>query len=101
MSRWMPIESAPKTSQSIMVWCDGNKCAYIVSWRDWGANPGWNIFGSFESAPQTPPTHWMPIPDEPHNLALDFVPADDEDSDEDTDPNRTDLYTENGGEAGA
>lgn len=27
--------------------------------------------------------------------------ADDEDEDEDTDPNRTDLYTENGGEAGA
>ena len=83
---WQPIETAPKTRTSILVWCDGNKCAYVVSWCDWITVPTWTIFGSHRSRLTFPPTHWMPVPKGP--------PEADDDQDQDD----TAIYEETGGE---
>lgn len=64
MSEWQPIETAPKTTQSCLVWCPQRENIYVVSW--WG--DVWVHFGcggGLSAALIETPTHWMPMPDPP------------------------------------
>lgn len=60
MSEWQPIETAPKTSQSRLVWCPERQNIYCVSWHG-----EWLLFGGGISALNETPTHWMPLPPPP------------------------------------
>jgi len=64
---WQPIEAAPKTTKSIMVWCADLRNTYIVSWGhlDEGGNEGWKHFGGGSNRLRETPTHWMPLPPPP------------------------------------
>ena len=63
---WMPIETAPKTSKAILVYCAERKNTFTVTWaRDeeypWSGK--WKHFvGDFLN---DAPTHWMPLPPPP------------------------------------
>ena len=63
---WMPIETAPKTSKAILVYCAERKNTFTVTWaRDeeypWSGK--WKHFvGDLLNAV---PTHWMPLPPPP------------------------------------
>lgn len=65
MSEWKPIESAPKTNESRLVFCPDNECIYAVCW-DHSPSSGacWIIFGT--STPLVyKPSLWMPMPQPP------------------------------------
>lgn len=67
---WRPIETAPKTTRSILVWCPDVKCTFVVSWftpydEDDDRPEGWLYFGPHFSALHHEPTHWMPLPAAP------------------------------------
>lgn len=57
---WQPIESAPKTSKTILVYCNERKNTYAVTW--W--NERWEYTGTSCELNQNP-THWMPLPEPP------------------------------------
>lgn len=59
---WRPIETAPQTSKSRLVWCPERQNIYIVSWRD---GEGWLHFGSLGRPLTEEPTDWRPLPDSP------------------------------------
>jgi hypothetical protein len=65
MSEWQPIETAPKTRRSILVYVPENKCTYVVYWDE--KHPSWSIFGGGWRSYLTSggPSHWMPLPDPP------------------------------------
>lgn len=58
---WLPIESHPRTTKAILVWCPERKNKYAVSWEDGGDCDSWRIFGADRRLTETP-THWMPLP---------------------------------------
>lgn len=58
---WKPIETAPKTSHAILVYCPERMNTYIVSWTD---HKGWMHFGGYGELTQEP-SHWMPVPEKP------------------------------------
>lgn len=65
---WQPIETAPKGDEGeqpgILVWCPGNRCAYMVAW-DWDSDQ-WEFFGPDGSIMlNEEPTHWAPHPEPP------------------------------------
>lgn len=64
---WQPIETAPKDSKAILVWCPENLCCYAVSCG--GVTDKylghWVIFGGAFSRLCHEPTHWMPLPSPP------------------------------------
>lgn len=71
---WRTIDSAPKTGESILVYPAtwGGKNAAIARWDDnkyaKKPRPFWkrdDDFGRVSYSRQTPPTHWMPLPDPP------------------------------------
>lgn len=62
---WQPIETAPRTRRSILVYCAENQCIYTAFWRDWGERQGWAHFGGGNDLMTQLPTHWMPLPDSP------------------------------------
>ena len=66
-SPWQPIESAPKTSKSILVYNSENKCTYIVSYYidKYDGSEGWLIFGSHSNKFVSCFSHWMPLPPAP------------------------------------
>jgi hypothetical protein len=59
---WQPIETAPKTSQSRLVWCPENRCTFAVTWDK--VRVTWRHFGGGDALVEAP-THWMPIPPAP------------------------------------
>ena len=64
MAGWMPIETAPKDGQAILV-TDGRGC-YCVEWNeelDWWTVDD-NKLGPFRLRGSAP-THWMPLPPAP------------------------------------
>lgn len=67
---WRPIETAPKTSRCILVWCPENLCTYAVSWGKVSYDQGrfereeWVIWGATVPLNKAP-THWMPLPPAP------------------------------------
>ena len=62
---WQPIESAPKSTRSILVHCAEYGNTYVVTWREDVEESGWLHFGGcFDRLTETP-THWMPLPAAP------------------------------------
>lgn len=61
---WRPIESAPRTSHSILVWCEDRRNCYTVCWWD----NAWRHFGGRDSALTETPTHWLPLPAPPKSV---------------------------------
>lgn len=59
---WQPIETAPKTNRSILVWCPERRNIFQVCW---GGFDGWLYFGPFTHSVYENPTHWMPLPAPP------------------------------------
>ncbi|WP_333627828.1 Lar family restriction alleviation protein [Stenotrophomonas cyclobalanopsidis] len=61
--QWQPIESAPKTTRSILVWCPERQNQYMVSWDDrYGGE--WRTVGGGTVLTESP-THWQPLPAPP------------------------------------
>ena len=76
MSKWQPIETAPKDGRQLLMFCDDYDPAVFVAsfgWTDLPKNhadywEGWifaeEILASHtETEPE--PTHWMPLPAPP------------------------------------
>jgi hypothetical protein len=63
-SGWRPIAEAPKTRQSILVYCPGNRCIFVVYWQDWHPK-GWHYFGGGGAELLQEPSHWQPLPAAP------------------------------------
>ncbi len=57
---WQPIETAPRTNQSILVWCPAIGCTFTVFWDYLAEN--WAIFGAGWVELDEQPTLWMPVP---------------------------------------
>jgi hypothetical protein len=66
VSGWQPIETAPTDeAKSILVWCAGNRCTYVVT----PELDGWMHFGGgFGRYLEHKPTHWQPIPEAPRAI---------------------------------
>lgn len=65
---WRPIETAPKTSKAILVYCSERMNTYVVSWGQLGGflgNKGWRHFGGNSDLSYEEPTYWMPLPNPP------------------------------------
>lgn len=62
--KWLPIDTAPKTSSAILVWVPENFCTYAVTWHvgDTGRRAGWVIFGGDWREHIQHATLWMPLP---------------------------------------
>jgi len=63
---WLPIETAPKTSKAILVYCADRKNVYTASWGKVGGflqADGWRHFGGGDMVET--PTHWRPLPAAP------------------------------------
>jgi hypothetical protein len=65
---WQPIETAPKDGTTILVWRWGRVA--LTKWDPDGyvknKRPYWADFVMGKTRAQnTPPTHWMPLPDPP------------------------------------
>lgn len=54
---WQPIETAPKTTKSILVFCSARRNQYTANYRD----GEWQHFGGYGALEETP-THWQPLP---------------------------------------
>lgn len=63
VSLWQPIESAPKTTESILVYCSFRKNIYVVTW--YKEVSAWYHFGGPAYLLNEEPTHWMPLPAAP------------------------------------
>ncbi|MGO4718056.1 DUF551 domain-containing protein [Stenotrophomonas sp. 2MCAF14_2] len=61
--QWQPIESAPKTTRSILVWCPERQNQYMVFW-DSRYEGEWRTVGGGTSITEAP-THWQPLPAPP------------------------------------
>lgn len=61
--QWQPIESAPKTTRSILVWCPERQNQYMVSW-DGRYEGEWRTVGGGTVLTESP-THWQPLPAPP------------------------------------
>lgn len=61
---WRPIETAPETGESVIVFCRVNGVVQAIYDR---AAPGWT--DAIEAAMMLFPTHWMPLPAPPDALA--------------------------------
>jgi len=72
MTKWQPIETAPKDGTAILAWpINGNgfyskdeedRISYVVRW--YARNAVW-LEASGEEYMQCYPTHWMPLPAPP------------------------------------
>ncbi|RLK53428.1 uncharacterized protein DUF551 [Stenotrophomonas rhizophila] len=61
--QWQPIESAPKATRSILVWCPERQNQYMVYWDRLGSGEWRNVGGC--TVLTESPTHWMPLPAPP------------------------------------
>ena len=61
MTKWKPIETAPKDGTSILAWGDNwsepEKCIYV--------NERWYIVNVLDDMGLVNPTHWIPLPEPP------------------------------------
>ena len=56
---WQPIETAPRTNQSILVWCPAIGCTFTVFWDYFAEN--WAIFGAGWVGLDGQPILWVPV----------------------------------------
>jgi hypothetical protein len=62
MSAWRPIETAPDSSKTVLLFGDGPAilaCVYVGGWDE--LNQHWRLIGAGICFP----THWMPLPKPP------------------------------------
>lgn len=60
MSKWQPIETAPRDGRRVLV-CSEGRHMFVAFWdsKYWG----WRV--SRDSVVAADPTHWQPLPDPP------------------------------------
>jgi hypothetical protein len=67
MSKWQPIETAPKDGTIILVAWGGTRRVWPARFGDVGPEDAWvgwsNAFGEMHI---TDMTHWMPLPEPPN-----------------------------------
>jgi predicted RNase H-like HicB family nuclease len=56
-NQWQPISTAPRDNKSFLVYCEENKCQFMVTWC--GYENGYDIFGGMRLL-HAEPTHWKP-----------------------------------------
>ena len=67
MSKWQPIETAPKDGKRILAW---QKTWYMVNTCHWSDNTNcWIKAGVKLEHPDLWPTHWMPLPKPPNRAS--------------------------------
>lgn len=73
MSKWQPIETAPKDGTSVLLWFPsrqgyvGRQDCVPCHWSEWGGGV-WENATSGHMQSDTP-THWMPLPAPPQPKA--------------------------------
>ena len=67
MSDWRPIQTAPRTTKSRLVWCPALRNIYVVTWSS--DTKKWLHFGGMSSELTETPTDWMPVPGPPEDPA--------------------------------
>ena len=63
-TQWQPIETAPKTSKAILVYCAHRRNTYTAYYSrkdEFVHTSEWRHFGGVGEMAEDP-THWMPIP---------------------------------------
>ena len=71
MTKWMPIDTAPKTGIPILCWQPGWAYPKICFWvvipptEYYEGSEYWEIAGVYNSAN---PTHWLPLPQIPEEV---------------------------------
>lgn len=66
MTDWQPIETAPKDGTWFLACCRDGIVPRLVRWADrYDRLPIGNDHAVWSSLP----THWLPIPDTPHNTS--------------------------------
>jgi hypothetical protein len=60
LADWQMIETAPKGSKYILVWCPERQNQYMVTWNDSASK--WDVFGSFGNSLNEVATQWRPLP---------------------------------------
>lgn len=58
MTRWQPIETAPKDGTSVLLWWNGSM--FVGAWGTGEENKGW-----YSGEDYVPATNWMPLPNPP------------------------------------
>jgi len=73
MSKWQPIETAPKDGTEILIYDGRMRC--VVKWSIWfdGHKGDWTYLGAsgyeWERSFYEPVVYWMPLPDKPNLIA--------------------------------
>ena len=71
LMKWQPIETAPKTLKSILVYCAERKNIYTASWVRNAEYPSSGKWHHFPGGPlKEIPTHWMLIPEAPDSEGI-------------------------------
>jgi len=68
VTKWQPIETAPKDGTAILLWCppdDGWESFIVQGWYESGIYDR-RFYNAVDENPLMPqPTHWMPLPTSP------------------------------------
>lgn len=67
-SGWQPIDTAPKTNKSILVWCPERQNVYLVAWQE--SESEWRHFGGASRPLTEEPTLWRPVVSNCEAIAL-------------------------------
>lgn len=59
---WRPIESAPRGTEAILVWCPSRRNTYVVSWKKWAHKECWVHFSPGYPELEELPSLWRPVP---------------------------------------
>ena len=68
MSKWQPIETAPKDDDWIIIADDKKSCPAYWGPQYFGRDFAWIVFSARSEcvgADMEKPTHWMPLPEPP------------------------------------
>lgn len=72
--QWQPIETALKDGTPVIVFCPDNHPEEQVMCGQWYSYAG-GFWGIHIDDQRIEPTHWMPLPAPPENLASDDKPS--------------------------
>lgn len=64
---WQPIDTAPKNSEEILLYCPGNHPLQLMGFFSSDAGGRWEHCSEslYYEEQEIFPTHWMPLPDAP------------------------------------
>jgi hypothetical protein len=65
MSKWQPIETAPRNGSDVLLWCgraarETETCLFIGHWYDGLLGGGWETVDDIALRDKFEPTHWQP-----------------------------------------